>query len=669
LKIGLGGYITKELFYDTFGRLNRTKQCIDGKTVEMGFSYDTLDRLRTITYPDGEIVTYEYDSAGRIKLVSGYVEEFEYNPAGQITTARLSNRVTETYHYDPDREWLDHITAEAGQSVLFDVDYDYYPNGLIKSSTSRTNKMNLSYVYDHAGQLTDVTGDLEQHFHYDSTGNITDNSDVGTYFYDSSNGGGGCGSAPNALSCPHAVKSAGTTKLGYDSAGNMTSATGTSAKTRTIKWNKDNEPYSFTDESSVETKARYGDSGERIYRNRTGQVSLYYDPYVDLDYAGSGPVKSTQYYFAGNFLIAKKDSISKRWFHRDQIQSTRLITDPNGQAAAKFDYKPFGEPVAPGGGSADADRRFAGHRLDTDNGLIYMKARYYSPSLGRFISPDPTIPATYQARSTNRYAYAYNNPVSLVDPLGLAPGDPPGIEKTLGVPQYDVPGYGSLHNPIPPAVPPVPPPANLGEFLQIPDRQAAKIRFNTWTKVLGPSPAPLQRIAGSPNTPEFQRIATAKLPIDAAMYTTLAAEGAFAAIELGIGAIILEAPTAIDSASIWLGARLVVYWPRVAAILGMTSWPASRAAEQARAATQSALADTNKVNHIFGKAAHNWQMTGLDQPGNWNLIQTTLRMAYPQIPSSGVYQVTQYFGNYAVTVSGSVVNGAIRIGSAWVNGP
>jgi RHS repeat-associated protein len=336
--------------------------------------------------------------------------------------------------------------------------------------------MNLSYTYDHAGQLTDVTGDIEQHFRYDATGNMTYNSDLGTYLYDAATVGEGCGSPSNSISCPHAVKSADSSRMHYDAAGNMTSITsGAGAKT-TIQWNRNGEPYSFKDDSGVETKARYGDSGERIYRNRSGQVTLYYDPYVDLDYTGAGPVKSIQYYFAGDFLIAKKDdSIGKRWFHLDHIGSTRLTTDQSGQATARFDYKPFGEPAGAGGISADADRRFAGHRLDSDNALIYMRARYYSPTLGRFISADPTVPATYQGRSSNRYAYVYNNPVTLVDPLGLQGSN--YIEKDLGVAPYPTSGFGSIHSYtsfMPPPVPPVPPPANLGGSLNAPiEDQAA----------------------------------------------------------------------------------------------------------------------------------------------------------------------------------------------------
>lgn len=53
-----------------------------------------------------------------------------------------------------------------------------------------------------------------------------------------------------------------------------------------------------------------------------------------------------------------------------------------------------------------------GHKQDDESGLIYMRARYYEPTTGRFISEDPA------ARGINWFAYAENDPVGRVDPNG-----------------------------------------------------------------------------------------------------------------------------------------------------------------------------------------------------------------------------------------------------------
>ncbi len=70
-------------------------------------------------------------------------------------------------------------------------------------------------------------------------------------------------------------------------------------------------------------------------------------------------------------------------------------------------------------GGVPTDFGFAGHRYDSNTGLIYMGARYYDPKLGRFISPDPTVPEPGNPQSLNRYSYVENNPLKFIDPYGF----------------------------------------------------------------------------------------------------------------------------------------------------------------------------------------------------------------------------------------------------------
>ena len=72
-------------------------------------------------------------------------------------------------------------------------------------------------------------------------------------------------------------------------------------------------------------------------------------------------------------------------------------------------------------GGQITDRGFGGHRHDDELGLIYMNGRYYVPSAGRFVSPDPVVPNPANPQAWNRYSYVYNNPVTLSDPTGHIP--------------------------------------------------------------------------------------------------------------------------------------------------------------------------------------------------------------------------------------------------------
>jgi hypothetical protein len=93
------------------------------------------------------------------------------------------------------------------------------------------------------------------------------------------------------------------------------------------------------------------------------------------------------------------------------------------------------------------------------------------------------------------------------------------------------------------------------------------------------------------------------------------------------------------------------------------------AAQQAgQTAIQVAQNNPQKVAHIFNNPMHNWHVTGQSTAGNWNLIQQTIAANYQQIISSPTpFEVSAVFGNVTVTVRGMVVNGVIRIGTAFAN--
>jgi RHS repeat-associated protein len=128
-----------------------------------------------------------------------------------------------------------------------------------------------------------------------------------------------------------------------------------------------------------------------------------------------------------------------RVFHYDFRGSTTAITDEHGNITDRITYCAFGE-ITSRTGYTETIFLFAGrHGVQTDcNGLLYMRARYYSPQLNRFISPDPhwdlhnmiygdnpviigsnLLPDIHAIRqSTNLYVYVMNNPIMFIDPSG-----------------------------------------------------------------------------------------------------------------------------------------------------------------------------------------------------------------------------------------------------------
>ena len=105
--------------------------------------------------------------------------------------------------------------------------------------------------------------------------------------------------------------------------------------------------------------------------------------------------------------------------HVDHLGSSRLATTPTRTLYSSTAYGPYGEPYDQ---VSTRDVSFTGADEDTMQGMNDFLYRKYTPSEGRWLSPDPsgiaaTDPSTPQ--SWNRYAYVMNNPMSSVDPNGL----------------------------------------------------------------------------------------------------------------------------------------------------------------------------------------------------------------------------------------------------------
>jgi RHS repeat-associated protein len=110
------------------------------------------------------------------------------------------------------------------------------------------------------------------------------------------------------------------------------------------------------------------------------------------------------------------------FYHADHLGSPRLILDKDGNVEAKHHYLPFGDEYESVPDQTLSTRGFTGHEEDPESGLTYMLARYYSSSLGRFVSPDSrgiTSRALVNPQKLNKYAYVLNNPISNVDPDGM----------------------------------------------------------------------------------------------------------------------------------------------------------------------------------------------------------------------------------------------------------
>ncbi|MBX7237433.1 MAG: right-handed parallel beta-helix repeat-containing protein [Caldilineales bacterium] len=355
------------------------------------FGYDDLNRVAELN-ASGPVQTayrYSYDAAGRLTSSGpaagrpGLAATMEYDANNRLT--RLTNR-------------------NPSGSVTFDdtrTTYDKVGNVLTAQDANGT----MTYGYDVAYQLTTVSGPgLSQTYTYDAAGNRTSKGAV-SYTYDAAN---------------QLLTSSDGWSFTYDANGNLRTRT-KSGQTTTYTWDV-RERLTRIDYADGSFSAfAYDAQGRRISRrDRQGAITYFIYEGWNLmqEVAANGAVLANYVYDGLDHLIAMNRGGATYYYRYDREGNVTGLTNGAGVLVASYRYDPWGNLIATGGSNPALTNpfRFAGREWDADSGLYYLRARYYDPDLGRFISRDPlhlTMPGA------NHYLYAGNNPANTGDPMGL----------------------------------------------------------------------------------------------------------------------------------------------------------------------------------------------------------------------------------------------------------
>jgi RHS repeat-associated protein len=163
----------------------------------------------------------------------------------------------------------------------------------------------------------------------------------------------------------------------------------------------------------------YDGSGNRLEAVRDGVTTRYiYDAAGNLLAEADGLNNITRYYIHGQGLLAMVNPADEIYcYHFDAIGSTIAMTDETQAMVNTYAYTPFGS-IANEQESLPQSFKYVGQHgvMAEPNGFYYMRARYYDPEVGRFISEDPI---GFGGGDVNLYAYVGNNPILFVDPWGL----------------------------------------------------------------------------------------------------------------------------------------------------------------------------------------------------------------------------------------------------------
>ena len=403
------GTVTRE--YDA---LNRVTKYIDTLGNVIRYEYDTVGNLTKIIYPDNTVVTYAYDANNNLVSVTDWanrVTTYSYDSNNNVIGVTKPDGSITTTIYDDAQRVISTVERNSSNTVIVGYEYTYDDLGRILSEIHLAKNIKYDYTYDSLSRVTKRTltnlsdnTTSEEVYAYDNAGNITSctvSNGANTFVYDQNN----------------RLISYNGQAVTYDMDGNMLSATLNGAQmsfvydsaNRLISAGQNSYTYNVED---VRVRNLCGESETTYAYNTNGRLSQLLVKTTD------GVI--TKYVY-GIGLIGEETSGSFKTYHFDYRGSTAAITDINGNVTDTFEYDTYGNLVSRTGTSVVIFLYNGRDGVVTDsNGLIYMRARYYSPELRRFINADIIAGEISNAVTLNRYAYANGNPVSNIDPFGLS---------------------------------------------------------------------------------------------------------------------------------------------------------------------------------------------------------------------------------------------------------
>ncbi len=462
--------------YDANNRLAEIRK--SGKP-QINYLYDQIGNIIKVTDAAGNVTAYTYDKASRMETVTfdGGKLTYHYDENGNRLSIAYGNGVTERYEYNKNNEVISLINKKPGGGEISRYSYTYDAAGRQVTKTDSYGTTN--YTYDKAGRILKVEGPGKIDIYaYDGAGNriavnetykslqpsgfIDDASGKEVQYilkktdYTYSNAGKLLKLLERMYDGSNKEVLRKTVNYYYDSNGNELSHTASWTHPHNIKLRQSTKGSLYADNmeneidplinrvnntfdgfgrlvkvenisGGVRTVSAYLYNGDNLRVSKTVQKSsngyqeevtnyLYDRQNVILATEENNKV-STRYVKGINYVASVSDGNKVSYFlfngHGDVVQTI----DNTGEVQNHYDYDIWGNPTLTVE-ITECAIRYAGEFYDSETGLYYLRARYYDPSIGRFLSEDSYWGEDENPLSLNRYTYAHNDPIQYLDPTG-----------------------------------------------------------------------------------------------------------------------------------------------------------------------------------------------------------------------------------------------------------
>ena len=390
----------------TYDALNRVSSYTDTYGKVIRYEYDAVGNLSKIIYPDNTAVTYAYDANHNLIRVTDWanrVTTYTYDVNNRVVGVTKPDGSVTTTVYDNKQRVTSTVERTATGSVITGFEYTYDDLSRIIEEKVLANSTKMCYTYDSLSRVTartvkkliDNSVVSTEAFNYDAAGNVTSAPDS-SFQYDTNNRLISFNGNTVSYDLDGNMLSNGSLSCTYDSANRLVSA--------------GDHTYTYNAED-VRVRNLCSDEDTTYTYNTNAKLSML------LMKTTNGAV--TKYVY-GRGLIGEEVGSVFKTYHFDCRGSTIAITDTSGNITDTFAYDTYGKLISRTGTSKVIFGYNGRDGVVTDkNELIYMRARYYSPEMKRFINADIIPGKLSNAITLNRFAYANGNPVSFVDPFGL----------------------------------------------------------------------------------------------------------------------------------------------------------------------------------------------------------------------------------------------------------